>query len=457
MSGVPELEFCEEDCNPSQWKLLCSRDSNVLMAGGFGSGKTSALALKILQLIAENWGYPGLIVAPNWRTMWSTTYRRLMATIKECLPKELWPALVDKQKECYLDFGGGTHVFLRSAKNYDGYDGLDVAWAAGDEARYWSLMAWSVLQGRVRVPAPLNQTVLASTPAMGWLSDEFDNELPDRRLIVAPTRENIANLREGYIDDLKLSYSPRLWRALVEGEFTILEGAVYEDFDSSSRSPWIIDYEPTVDVLADQRCYLMVDPGYRRSAWAWGVQTGYASWLVYDEFAGENMTDQACVAEVNRRGWPIDEIWVDPAAKATQSYEGANTLKAMRGIRVRGKRPFRMLKAANREIAFGVDKTRVLLGNGDKYQPRRLRFAKRLLDIERGKKRGIVKDLAAYRYPEDKDGRAISDIPLKDGVTDHYCDAVRYFAVGMHATNAELRRLDQTSSAAHRAGIKIAA
>lgn len=428
--------------NPGQLAFAEAVDREVLLSGGYGAGKTLGLAVKFMRLRSINYPAPGIVVAPNWRTMWSVTYRRIMAVLKKVYPKGSLPRLVDKQQECFLDFrDGGGPVYLRSAKNVDGYDGLDVGWGLGDECRYWSAFAYNVLQGRIRVKCQQPQLALVSTPSMGWLSDAFNSDIEDRRLIIAPTSENAHNLAPGFIENLKLSYSPRLWRALIEGEFTILEGAVYEAFDPSAKSKWLVDFEPNDKTLSD-KVYLAVDPGYRRSSWMWIAKTGRTQWTVFDQVQLDGKSDQQAVEIVNERGWPIDEIWVDIAADATQSYEGADTLRAMRGIKTRTRSPLRMLTGANREIAFGVDKVRVLLGDEERAESRRLLFARSLHRGERGKKRGIIKSLGSYGYPELKDGRPVTDNPLKDGVYDHDCDALRYWGVGMWATTPELRRLD---------------
>ena len=39
---------------------------------------------------------------------------------------------------------------------------------------------------------------------------------------------------------------------------------------------------------------------------------------------------------------------------------------------------------------------------------------------------GIIEDLFSYRYPEHKEGFAIKEQPLKDGLHDHGIDALRY-------------------------------
>ena len=185
------------------------------------------------------------------------------------------------------------------------------------------------------------------------------------------------------------------------------------------------------------------------------MQRGPLNWVVFDELMPDGRSDTANVRDVNARGWPIDEVWVDPAAKSAQSYEGADTIQALRGIKTRRPRPLRWLQGMSREIAWGVDKTRVLLGC--EGHPRRVHFAKRLLDLERGKQRGVLRDLAAYRYPDAKDGKAITDLPLKDGVTDHSCDAFRYWSCGMWLTDPTLRRTAHDLRGQKHAGYQMAA
>ena len=88
------------------------------------------------------------------------------------------------------------------------------------------------------------------------------------------------------------------------------------------------------------------------------------------------------------------------------------------------------------------EKTRTLLGDPDNGLPIRLFFARTMAAKEQGNQRGIVKSLSSYSYPELKDGRPITDMPEKDGVYDHDCDAIRYWAMGMWLSDSRLRDLD---------------
>jgi hypothetical protein len=315
----------------------------------------------------------------------------------------------------------------------------------GDELRLWRKKAYQMGIARVRIKgARRAQRFFASTPDMSWMYDEFGTGKSMRETVHCGTRENAHNLADDYISGLEASYSPRMRRAMLEGEWTILEGAVFEAFDPNPKtSPWVIDYEPSKDRLASKRVFMTVDPGFRRSAWIWIVEESPLEWVVYDELMPDNTTDVAAVEMVNARKLPPDEIWTDPAADNTQSATGVDTLMSLRLIKARGLNaaPLRSVADFGRDIPFGVDKLRVLLG-GEGGLPIRIKFARRLVALEHGKERGIIRDLGALRYPEMKDGRPVTDKPLKDGVTDHSTDALRYFGVGMWMSRPELRARD---------------
>ena len=427
---IPNIDA--RSLTPAQRKALRCKDTQLLVSGGFGSGKTTAHALKVLQLKRINVGIPGLILAQTWGMLWSTTLRRLFSVLRKC---GVGYRVRDRQGECYLDLGDGVPIFLRSAKNIDTFDGLDVGWETGDETRHWKHDAYLVALARRRVKCPLPQAAFFSTPNM-WLLDEFTGK-PGRRMIIAPTRENARNLTPGYIDNLRLSYSPRMQKAYIDGEAVILEGAVFEEFDAGPSSPWLVDYDARR--WPQRKTILAVDPGYRRSAWILIHQIHETEWIVFDELMLDDTNDITCAQRVNALKYPIDEIWIDPAADNVQSIVGIDILQALRTIQTRGHKPIRMVTDPWRAIPYGVDKLRTMLGG--EGLPMRILFARKLYEQGRGNYRGIIKDLASLRYPEMKDGKPVSDHPLKDGIRDHSCDCLRYFAVGMWLTSP-LRRLD---------------
>jgi len=427
--------------NPSQWLGLHCRDPYLLFAGGVGSGKTTFLSQKLLQYLDENGRTPGLVVAPSWPLMKAVTLRRILTTLRRAFPG-IRPRLRDPTGERYLDLGFGPRIYLRSATKPGSIEGFDVGWALGDELRWWPKASYLNFIARVRVTCSLNQIACASTPELGWMADEFNSGKAGRRLITVPTRENAAHLRPGYIEDLRLSYSKRMQDAILDGLFVLLEGAVYESLAADIwNSEWVEDYDPKGNT--DQKTYLCFDPGFRKSSWLWIHETRKLQWIVFDQIQPSATSDWDCVERINARGWPIDEVWCDPAADQTQSALDFDTLDVAKRIRFRdGAEPcIRYLRPPFTAIKFGVDKVRTMLGDPDSGLPIRVKFARRLRELEQGQSRGLVKSLQNYKYPPEKPDRPVGNNPLKDGITDHDNDAFRNWVVGMWLTTP-LKELD---------------
>jgi hypothetical protein len=440
---MPKVRLAGSQLNPAQWYGLHCYDPYLLFSGGVGSGKTTFLAMKMLDLRSKNPKAPGLVVAPSWSMMKAVTLRALNKMLWRVYGKE--PKLKDPSGERYLDFGKGPPVFLRTATNPGSIEGIDVGWLLGDELRWWPWKSYENAIARVRVPCALPQACFATTPEIGKMSDEFNSGKDGRRLIRVPTIENIRNLRPGYVDDLSLSYSPRMRDAILYGMFVLLEGAVYENLtaDIWNQGHNVIDYDPDANLW--RKTYLIFDPGYQKSSWAWVHELTPTSWVIFDQFQVENTSDAACVDIVNARGWPIDEIWCDPAADNTQSALDLDTLDIAQSIIFRGEMEptIRYPMPPFNRIRFGVDKVRTMLGDEALGLPPRLFFANRLRDVEEGQKRGVVKCHQNYRYYPEKYGQAVRGDPWKDGVNDHCCDMVRYFSVGMWLTSP-LRSIDRS-------------
>lgn len=450
-----DLQILSESLNPGQLKALQSRSPFLLLSGGFGSGKSKWLQLMALVLKWENGVLPGLIIAQNYSELFTNIVEPYLMFLDETLPEEYRPEKrSDRRGREWIQWPDGAMQHLRSADNPSGYGGINVAYLLGDELRFWSRRAYVNAVSRVRLKGKRVQRCFASTPEMGIISDEFDTAKPRHEMIRVSTRENLHNLDPGYVDDLTASYSKRLIKAYLDGELTALEGAVYEQVDVSGDSPWLVDYD-----WRDHRgrkTILMVDPGFRHSAWIWAQEVTPTDWVVCHEMMPDDASDDACVQMVNDTKIPVDEIWCDPAADQTQSTFSLDTIAMMKGIESRTDAPIRYVTGPFRSIRYGVDKLRTLLGDPSCNQPIRIRFARNLVAWERNRPRGVLKDLSGYHYPEEKDNHAVRDEPLKDGRTDHSMDALRNFAVGMWLTSP-LRHIDPKLKALQDRGYKRAA
>ena len=84
-------------------------------------------------------------------------------------------------------------------------------------------------------------------------------------------------------------------------------------------------------------------------------------------------------------------------------------------------RIFALRDKTSRSIASGISHVRNFVCSVD---------GKRRLHIDK-KCKGIIQDIETYRYHDEKEGHALKDVPLKDGLSDHGMDALRYFLVNM--------------------------
>ena len=98
-----------------------------------------------------------------------------------------------------------------------------------------------------------------------------------------------------------------------------------------------------------------------------------------------------------------------------------------------GYRVYSVRDKASRNINSGVSHVRnfILSQNGI----RRLHIDKKC--------HGIIEDFEGYSYPDEGEGKALKEAPLKDGHSDHGMDMVRYFFVNKFPINQNKLRMDK--------------
>jgi hypothetical protein len=423
---------------PSQQAFLDAQERVVALLGGYGSGKSRGLAEKVLDLAAANPGCDGLIVAPTWGILHKVTLRAFYDPSDPdagACPRELVAEYHAGKR--YIRLVNDCRIYFGSADRPGTLEGANLAFFGLDEARLARQVAWKILLGRLRDQrAKRLQAAVVSTPLAGWLQEEFGSQKTDRRVIHASTRENAHHLAPGFIEDLERTYSAREARVLIDGEFGLLVGAVYEEFE---RKTHLLDwtYDPRL------RTVEFWDFGYRRPyvGWAQYVPAGWAlpgggrmhsagAWVIFDELTDENLSTELLAGKAKTKGYSVERIWCDPAGDGMQSATGMTDVLAVRAHRCVGTRPeIRFTTDPKwRHIPNGIGIVRGLLRNA--RQEIRL-YVARSLDKPKAT-RGVVKDLEGYAYPEAKDGKPVGDLPVKDGLHDHGCDGIRYFAVGEH-------------------------
>jgi hypothetical protein len=408
--------------NPGQARAWAVEERWLAYLGGWGGGKTWFGARAFLRNVLRNpRGVDSLIAAPFWSTVKRTTLREFKAVVP--------PGMItgESRGERYIEVIG-RRVYYGSADRPETLDGATVGAIWLDEGRYVKRRGWEVILSRLRSKkARCLRGIITSTPGGEWLEEEFATGKARCAAVHASTRENARNLGEGVVENMEASLSKRAARVFIDGQFGLLEGAVYEFDKAWHLIPW--KYDPGLPVV------VAWDFGYQRPAvlFLQPVPAGMrlpggrvalpGSWIVFDELVPDEMTTEGLANQVKAKGYRVTRICCDPAGDGTQTATGLSDVKVLRAA------GFNEIKWVTtpwlRHIPTGVRMVEALLRNSRAEM--RLFVAKQL-DNPRAK-RGVVKDLQAYRYPEPKDGRPVKDQPLKDGVHDHSMDALRYWAL----------------------------
>lgn len=314
MAGkVEEISFPFE-CFPWQMEFLQDETRVVAAIGGIGSGKTWALARWcVLEMMYEaGTGTLGGIFANSYQQLDQTTLPHLFSFLEEIgmeygddyvyneKPPRRWAGFVSKFKKHagILSCRPWGQAIVRSLDNYQLIRGIELGWAAMDEARDTKHDAYKVIQGRVRCSKAKRQRLRITTSPNGydWLYelfvDKIDKSRGRRKLIQMQTRDN-TTLPDDYIADLTESYDPLFAEQELKGKFVSLtRGQVYRNFDRT-RHVKTFNWNPEWDW---QVCF-----DFNRTPYSVSLcQTDHLTntvW-VYDEVVMENADTAAVCSEI---------------------------------------------------------------------------------------------------------------------------------------------------------------
>jgi len=237
------------DCLPAQREFLGDTTHRIIgYIGGFGSGKSWALAAKIIFLGLANPRQTLMACEPTFPMIRTVLIPAMDMALEQWGINYTYRA--SPQPEYQLELPTGpVKVLCQSAENYQRIRGQNIAAAVWDECdtspTETAQKAGEMLLARMRT-GNLNQLAVASTPeGFRWAYRTFiEQDGPDKRLIKVKTRDN-PNLPPEFIPSLERNYPPQLIAAYLDGEFVNLANcALYPDFD---RSLHYTDAQPTED------------------------------------------------------------------------------------------------------------------------------------------------------------------------------------------------------------------
>ena len=225
-------------CLPAQREFLADEEHRILgYIGGFGSGKSWALAAKLIFLGLRNPGCTLMAVEPSFPMIRTVLIPAMDAALMQFDIE--YSFRVSPQPEYRLSLPTGMVTILcQSALNYARIRGQNIAAAVWDEADTLNAdvaqKAGEMLLARMRT-GNINQLAIASTPeGFRYCYRTFvEQEGPDKRQITVNTMDN-PHLPPEFVPSLERNYPSQLIAAYLKGLYVNLAScALYPEFDRS--------------------------------------------------------------------------------------------------------------------------------------------------------------------------------------------------------------------------------
>uniref|UniRef100_A0A6H1ZG61 Putative terminase n=1 Tax=viral metagenome TaxID=1070528 RepID=A0A6H1ZG61_9ZZZZ len=427
---------------PKQAEFVASRSFSTYLGGAWGSAKSAGLSAGLADAAMANPpGTDGMVVLPTYKML--KTFLR-----KTLIPMWGWArkgGLITghNKDEMFLELVEGRSLYYRSGHDPEMLEGDNLCYIGLDEAGLMKRSIYRKAAARARDGRATKLRIMATgVPLWGWLYDHFNGRSDDQRRIITATIFDNPHLHPDYVKNQIDSCPARLAPCLLYGQFVPPGGTVYPEFKEDIHC-WPFEFS---DNVTDERgfnqpadCGIVVDPGGHCPHVLWveilhkgrqleGKIIRRRSAIVYDEIYPGKHDDTTITIErlcqmASAKGYPIRWIISDPAAKQTQTISGQNEAYFMR--QMFGLTPKMQKDPSHRLIRNGVDMVKRMLAPMDGNPL--LLFARSLLGNTHD--RAVIPAIRTYHYPEWVEGRPISDDPIKDGITDHAMDCVRYLAI----------------------------
>ena len=236
---------------PKQLAFLRSKAPYVCFSGGFGSGKTSTLVMKAIDVLL-NPRYAGTKVIMSRKT-----YPRLEQTTRLEFFKMFGVDADNARSSPFIDSWNMTKNYgrirhTRSTFRFLSFDDLDQVksenaglWCL-DEGSEFTYSDFLSIVSRIRHPKGPRQIAIATNPeGRNWIWKVFHANSQDRwksaELFIMPTEENIY-LPPDYIANMRENYPVEWQKRYLDGSFDDFEGLIYADFPLTEN---VRDFNPS--------------------------------------------------------------------------------------------------------------------------------------------------------------------------------------------------------------------
>ena len=222
---------------PKQARFIQSRAREVMLSGGYGSGKSIALCLAVAMRATVPNSHELLL--RKWNVnLTRSTLRTLLDGDGQTPPILPAGSYTHHKSEQRITLHGGGAITYLGCDDLQKLGSLNATGASVDEAAELSADDYTMIRGRVRVQVEglIPQIFVATNPqgpehflAKRFGLDGVSDPAPNTEAILSCTADN-RHLPDEYVDDLsRLTGADRA--RLFEGKWVKAEGLVYPAFD----------------------------------------------------------------------------------------------------------------------------------------------------------------------------------------------------------------------------------
>ena len=241
--------YYEPHNDDERWFLESDEPRCSLLSGGWGSGKSCAGSIKLLERLRR--GMSCIAVSPDLQHF----KKSFWPIFREWCP---WDQVVPKHQRFaskewepssafQIVFHNRASVYMGGIRDATSWFGGNVSFVLFDEAsRYPDDSAFTSLLGRCRIPGPNGeppQLAITTTPEMNWLHERFggvvgrdlvdveeddpflDFKREDAMVVRLRTEENLPNLDPDFIETQRRALGPLEFQLFMEAQWVRVDSA----------------------------------------------------------------------------------------------------------------------------------------------------------------------------------------------------------------------------------------
>jgi phage terminase large subunit len=221
----PKLDLTSQ-YRPHARQILAhtAKERFVNYGGAFGGGKTIWLVNESIQLSLD---YPG-----NVGYLCRNELPAFRRSVLIELEKFIHPQILEQhhQTENYYKFKNGSYIYYGGLGDDKAglarLSSMTLGWFAIDQAEETTETHFNMLAGRLRLilPGIRYKGLLTCNPAPGWVKQKFVEQKLDNHIFIQSLPKDNPYLPPDYESELRKIYPPEWIKAMLEGDWSALEG-----------------------------------------------------------------------------------------------------------------------------------------------------------------------------------------------------------------------------------------